>query len=319
MERILVTGANGFIGRALSDGLNNNGYRVLAALRRSGLQQRIMNHESVIVGEINRHTDWSNIIEGIDVVIHLAARVHLMEDRAQARLDAYREVNVLGTTNLADYAARSGVKRFIYMSSIKVNGNENPNAYLESDVPMPVDAYGISKMEAEIQLKSIASESGLEIVVIRPPLVYGPEVKANFFSLLNLVDRRIPLPFGNIKNRRSFVFVGNLIDCILKCVDHPCAAGQTYLVSDDRDLSTPELITLIASALNTRCLLYPFPIIMLNSLAKLLGKREVVGRLCGSLTANITKLKEDLGWKPPYSVEYGLLETAKWFKDKNNC
>jgi nucleoside-diphosphate-sugar epimerase len=314
MERILVTGANGFIGRALCTTLSAKGYRVLAAVRDAAFPKRAGELDSVCVGAIDRHTDWRTIVKGIDIVIHLAAKVHQLDDKSQNRIDTYREVNVRGTSNLADCAASNRVKRFIYVSSIKVNGNEKPTAYVESDVPMPEDAYGISKMEAENQLKRIASASRLELVVIRPPLVYGPGVKANFLNLMRLVDRHLPLPFANIRNQRSFIFIGNLVDCILKCVAHPKAGGQIYLVSDDRDLSTPELITLIASALDTRCILYPFPQKLLDAAANLFGKGDVVGRLYGSLTADITKIKKDLAWKPPFSAEYGLLQTAKWFK-----
>ena len=246
-------------------------------------------------------------------MVHLAARVHVMTDNAHDPLGLYRQANVEGTGRLADQAVRAGVKRFIYLSSVKVLGEENENAYSEADDLCPEDDYGISKMEAEESLKAFTGQSGMDHVILRPPLVYGPEVKANFLALMRMVGRKMPLPLATVKNHRSFVYTGNLVDCIFTCMNHPAAAGQTYLVSDDRDLSTPELIRLIASALNKTVYLFPCPQTLLRSIARLLGKGNATNRLFGSLTVDISKIKKELSWTPPFTVESGLLNTAKWF------
>ena len=317
MKRVLVTGANGFVGSGLCNRLLSEGHQVTAALRRPVMPFFHERIKSVIVGHVDDKTDWTKAVEGIDIVVHLAARVHQMAEDAVDPLHAYRQVNVEGTKNLAESAARAGVRRLVYLSSVKVNGEERLSAYREKDEPAPQDAYGISKMEGEIQLGAIAEKTAMEFVVIRPPLVYGPAVKANFLALMRLVDRKIPLPLANVSNRRSFIYLGNLVDCITTCMTHPSAAGQTYLVSDDRDISTPELIRLIASALNTAAYLFPCPQTLLRSVAGLLGKKEASNRLLGSLIVDISKIKKELSWTPPFTVESGLLNTAKWFKERN--
>lgn len=240
-----------------------------------------------------------------------------MAEDAVDPLQAYRQVNVKGTKNLVESSARAGVSRFLFLSSVKVNGEESLTAYRENDEPMPEDAYGISKMEGERQLSAIAENCAMEFVVIRPPLVYGPSVKANFLALMRLVDRKIPLPLANVSNRRSFIYLGNLVDCITTCMTHPSAAGQTYLVSDDRDISTPELIRWIACALNTAAYLFPCSQTLLSLVAGLLGKKDALNRLLGTLTVDISKIKRELSWTPPFTVESGLLNTAKWFKERN--
>ncbi|MCB2149554.1 MAG: NAD-dependent epimerase/dehydratase family protein, partial [Deltaproteobacteria bacterium] len=250
------------------------------------------------------------------IVVHLAARVHQMAEDATDPLYAYRQVNVEGTRNLAESAARAGVKRFVYLSSVKVNGEENAKAYTETHEPSPTDAYGISKMKGESALKTICEKSGMEFVIIRPPLVYGPEVKANFLALMRLVDCRIPLPLASVTNRRSFIYLGNLIDCIYNCMTHPAAAGQTYLVSDDKDVSTPGLIRLIATSLKKPVCLFPFPQAFLSIIGRLLGKENAIKRLLGSLTVDISKIKRELNWTPPFTIESGLLDTADWYKTK---
>lgn len=318
MNRILVTGASGFIGTALCKRLLSDGYKVTAALRRPVKPFLDEGIKTVNVGNIDAQTDWSDIVENVDAVIHLAARAHVISDHASDSIDAYRKVNVTGTAKLAQHAVLAGIKRFVYLSSVKVNGEENAIAYKEQDRPFPEDAYGISKMEGEAQLKAIAGSSDMDFVIIRPPLVYGPGVKANFLTLMKLVDRKVPLPLARVSNRRSMIYLGNLVDCIYKCVIHPAAAGQTYMVSDDRDVTTPELIRLIAAALKTRSVLFPFPQLFLHAVGNLVGKGDAVKRLLGSLTVDISKIKRDLIWTPPFSVEFGLLKTAQWFKENQN-
>jgi len=316
LKRILITGANGFVGSGLCKRLLYEGCRVNAALRRPAVQVFNENMKTVTVGNVDDKTDWTNALEKVDIVVHLAARVHMMADKVSDPLAAYRLVNVDGARHLAESAARAGVKRFVYLSSVKVNGEENPEAYTEYNEPSPMDAYGISKMEGERALKAISEKSGMEFVIIRPPLVYGPEVKANFLALMRLVDHRIPLPFASITNRRSFIYLGNLIDCIYRCMTQPAAAGQTYLVSDDRDVSTPGLVRLIATSLKKPVSLFPFPQILLRLIGKILGKGDAINRLFGSLTVDISKIKRELNWTPPFTIESGLRHTADWYKTK---
>lgn len=311
-----MTGANGFIGNALCQRLLSEGYQVKGTFRRLSRQLGDENLITTIIEDINFKTDWIKALEGMETVVHLAARVHMMAENANNPLAAYRLVNVDGTRHLAESAARAGVKRFVYLSSVKVNGEENAKAYTETNEPSPEDAYGISKMEGESALKAISEKSGMEFVIIRPPLVYGPEVKANFLALMRLIDRKIPLPFASVTNRRSFVYLGNLIDCIFNCMTHPAAAGQTYLVSDDRDVSTPGLIRLIAASLKKPVFLIPFPKVLLRLIGKLLGKGDAIKRLFGSLTVDISKIKRELEWTPPFTIESGLLHTANWYKTK---
>jgi nucleoside-diphosphate-sugar epimerase len=239
-----------------------------------------------------------------------------MSKGQSGQIDAYRAVNVDGTGNLAECAVRAGVKRLVFLSSIKVNGEENTTAYSEQCPPSPEDAYGVSKMEAERVIKEVADGSVMETVILRPPLVYGPGVKANFLALMRLVSQKIPLPLSGVKNQRSFIYLGNLVDCIQCCMAHPSAAGQTYLVSDDHDLSTPKLIRLLASAMNKSAFLFPFPVGILIILASLAGKTDALKRLLGSLTVDISKIKKDLSWKPPISTKSGIVRTVKWFEGK---
>ncbi|MDP1614764.1 MAG: SDR family oxidoreductase, partial [Methylococcales bacterium] len=257
--KVLVTGASGFVGKSLCAELLNQGHGVVAAVRSIG--SVVKNAEIVTVGEIDGATDWTDAFNGADVVIHLAARVHVMKDTALDPLTEFRKVNVEGTLNLAQQAVKAGVKRFIFISSIKVNGEATlspsfspvnvrgvSTAFSEVDIPNPQDAYGISKFEAEQGLLLIAQQTGLEVVIIRPPLVYGAGVKANFASMMRAVKRGIPLPLGAIHNKRSFVYVGNLVSFIIKCMDHPAAANEVFLVSDGHDLSTTELLQACAIA-----------------------------------------------------------------------
>ena len=250
----------------------------------------------------------------MDAVVHLAARVHVMNDTATDPLSAFRQVNVAGTERLAHVATAHGVRRFVYISSVKVNGAGCKKPFTEYDIPAPDDPYGISKREAEQVLHHIAGDTGLEVVILRPPLVYGPGVKANFLSLFKIVDRGIPLPLASINNHRSLIYLGNFIDAITSCINQPKTAGQTYLVSDDEDVSTPELIQRVAVALGRPARLFPFPPSFMRFAGKLLGKLDAVERLVGSLTIDSSKIQRELGWKPPYTMEQGLKETGEWYK-----
>ncbi len=308
--KILVTGANGFVGKVLCIELSQAGHSSIAVIRATDAQNDIS--KKFVVASINADTDWSASLNELDVVVHLAARVHVMNDTSADPLAEFRKVNVEGTLNLARQAASAGVKRFIFFSSVKVNGEhtEAGKPFNENSVPDPQDAYGISKLEAEQGLLKIAQETGMEVVVIRPPLVYGAGVKANFASMMRAVSRGIPLPLGAIHNKRSFVYVGNLVSMIMCCIDHPAAANQVFMVSDGNDLSTTELLHSCAEALGVKAMLLPVPQKMLEAGAALLGKRDVAQRLCGNLQVDITKARTMLGWNPSFSVADGLKATA---------
>ncbi len=314
-KHVLVTGANGFIGSALIKELVNEGWYVTAATREPLPALDSEHIRNVSIGSINASTLWEDALEGMDVVVHLAARVHVMSDKTRNPLGAYRKVNVQGSRKLAEIASQSGVKRLVLLSSVKVNGEEHSRAYREDDEPEPQDPYGISKMEGELALRTIADGSEMDYVIIRPPLVYGAGVKANFRALLSMVHRKVPLPLAGVNNQRSLIYIGNLVDSIIACMTSKAAANQTYLVSDDQDLSTPRLIRAIAASMDTRCLLFPFPQLLLKTASKLAGKGDAANRLLGSLTVDISKIKRELAWRPPFSVESGLRHTAKWYKE----
>jgi nucleoside-diphosphate-sugar epimerase len=308
--KVLVTGANGLVGRSLCAALCRQDYAVVAALRSANTL--LEDVERVIVGTIDHATDWSAALRNVDTIIHLAARVHVMHDAAVDPLAEFRKVNVDGTLHLALQAAKAGVKRFIFISSVKVNGEHTVSnkPFTEVDVAKPQDAYGISKFEAEQGLLLIAQQTGMEVVIIRPPLVYGSGVKANFASMLRAVKRGMPLPLGAIHNKRSFVYVGNLVSLILRCVDHPAAANQVFLVSDGHDLSTTELLRACAVALGVKPRLLPVPQSLIEIGAALLCKGNVAQRLCGNLQVDISKARNLLGWTPPISVADGLKATV---------
>jgi len=314
MLNILITGATGFVGRPLCSRLLSDGVLVRAAIWREepvcGLPEGI---EPVLIESVGPSTDWTPALAGIDTVIHLAARVHVMDEEAEDPLAAYRLVNVAGTERLARAAAAGGVKRFVFLSSVKVNGEETQVRYTEQNSPAPLDPYGVSKLEAEAILKKVADETGLEVVVIRPPLVYGPGVKANFYKLLGVVAQGLPLPFSSVKNARSLVYLGNLIDAVILCAAHPRAAGQTFLLRDGEDLSTPELIRKIAEALGRPSRLFPIPLGLMRLAGILTGKTSAVDRLLGSLAVDDSKIRKELGWAPPFTVTEGLKATAEWY------
>lgn len=305
-RRLLVTGATGFIGKALCAQAVRNGLAVFGALRKRGETASCV--EPVVVGEINRATDWGCALFEVSIVVHLAARVHVMRDAVADPLAAFRDINVEGTLNLARQAAVAGVKRFVFLSSVKANGEYTLSsmAFTEADTPDPQDAYGQSKHEAEQGLREIAAETGMEVVIIRPPLVYGPGVKANFAALMRAVQRGWPLPLGAVHNQRSLVALDNLVDFIVTCISHPQAANHTFLVSDGHDLSTTELVRGMAQAAGVPARLLPVPVWALQAAGTLLGKGEAVQRLRGNLQLDISKAHELLGWVPPVSVDEGL-------------
>lgn len=309
-SRILVTGTSGFVGKSLSAGLTQHGHIMRTAVR--NIDPLAANIDAIEVGEIDGATDWTFALKNVDVAIHLAARVHIMNATTNDSLEEFRKVNVAGTLNLAREAAMVGVKRFIYISSIGVNGNSTifNHPFTEEDKPNPRDPYSISKLEAELGLQKLSEETGLDIVIIRPPLVYGFEAPGNFKRIINVLKKRLPLPLGAIHNKRSFVYVGNLVNFILLCIDHPAAANQTFLVSDGQDISTTELLRGCAEALGVRVRLVPVPQKLIEVCAALIGKCDVAQRLCGSLQVDISKARTLLGWAPPISLADGLKATA---------
>ena len=315
MKTVLVTGANGFVARALCAELVGRKYSVRGVVRDSSSLDG-SGCEVVTVTDIDATTEWKDALTGVDTVIHLAARVHVMREPLADPLAEFRRVNVAGTEHLARCAAASGVKRLVYVSSIKVNGEatQGDKKFTASDAPAPQDPYGVSKWEAEQALYRVAAEAGLEVVIVRPPLVYGPGVKGNFAQMLNGVAKRIPLPFAAVNNRRSLIYVGNLADALITCATHPGAAGQTYLVCDGEDISTPDLLRQLAAGMGISSRLFPFPAALLRLAGKLTGKSQQLERLLGSLRVDGDKMRTDLNWTPPYSLRQGLQATAEWHR-----
>jgi nucleoside-diphosphate-sugar epimerase len=311
---ILVTGASGFVGKALCASLVKNS--PLRIVVRDKSNTRLLANVGIFEASISPDQDWSTALSGVSVVVHCAARVHVMNDKSEAPLLEFRRVNVDGALNLARQAAESGVSRFVFISSIKVNGEftDLGHPFTAEHIPSPIDPYGVSKYEAEIGLMALSKATGMEIAIIRSPLVYGPGVKANFLSMMNWLKRGIPLPLGGVtKNRRSFVFIDNLVSIVTACISHPAAANQTFLVSDDEDLSTAELLERMAIELGRPSRLITVPPALITLGAKLAGRTDIAQRLCGSLQVDIKKTKDLLGWSPPVSVDEGLRQTAAHF------
>lgn len=309
-SNVLVTGATGFVGSSFCAKATKAGYYVRRIVRKR------INSDDHVIENIDGSALWKPALDGIDTVVHLAARVHVMKDKANDLLAEFRQVNTIGTLNLARQAAGAGVKRFVFLSSIKVNGEATPSGrpFTVQDAPAPQDPYAISKYEAEQALRQVEKDTGLEVVIVRPPLVYGPGVKANFLRLIQAVRKGVFLPLGRINNKRSLVALDNLVDLIITCVDHPAAAGQTFLVSDGQDLSTPELVRKIAGAMGKKPGLLPVPPYLLRMAGGILGKKAEVERLMGSLQVDISHTCETLGWKPVVTVDEQL---ARMFRDKN--
>ncbi|PWF48897.1 UDP-glucose 4-epimerase family protein [Massilia glaciei] len=305
---VLVTGASGFVGTALCRALSEKGRAHTAAVRTGAVGAQVS------VGDIGPATDWRAALAGCSVVVHLAARVHVMSDRDADPLRAYREVNLEGTMNLARQAVRAGVKRFVFVSSVKVNGEATAAAPFSAlDEPGPCDPYGQSKMEAERALLALARETGLEVVIVRPPLVYGPGVKANFLSLMRLVRRGLPLPLGSVRNRRSMVALDNLVDLLIVCCTHPRAAGGIFMVSDGNDVSVAELVGMIAKAMGRRPRLIPLPVALLDAGARMLGKGAVAERVLGSLQVDIASTQVTLEWTPVIGTQAAIDQTVSNF------
>lgn len=316
-KTFLVTGGSGFLGRALIERLVQlpdcsvvAPVRATSAVFPAGVRQ-------LPLTSLNGTNDWSEALTDVDVVVHAAARVHVMKEVASDPLGAFREVNTEATLNLAHQAAASGTKRFIFISSIKVNGEgaEPGTVYSADDVPAPIDPYGISKLEAEQGLKELAAVTGMEVVIIRPVLVYGPGVKANFLSMIRWLYRGVPLPFGAVHNQRSLVAIDNLVDFIVTCSDHPAAANQVFLVSDGEDVSTTQLLRKLAGALGKPAILLPIPAWLMSGAAALLGQRALSDRILGSLQVDISKNRQLLGWTPPVTLDKALSLTAQHFLD----
>jgi nucleoside-diphosphate-sugar epimerase len=313
MGKVLVTGANGFIGRALCLFLKRKGYVVRAAVRGERIDIPGVD-EYVQVGDISRSTDWQQALIGIDLVVHLAGCAHNLKKATAASFNTFRQVNVFATESLAKASAKAGIKRFIFVSSVKVNGEGAIRPYNEKDIPAPEDAYGMSKREAEEVLAGIGARTGLQTVILRLPLVYGPEAKANFKELIKAISSGVPLPLKGLKNRRSFLYIGNLTDAIAVCLVHPRAAAETFLLSDRQDVSTEELVKIISFAMNKRIVLFFFPANLLRVFSKIMGKERAVNKITGSLAVDSSKIGDLLGWKPPFTLEEGIRLTVKNYK-----
>ena len=316
LAKVAVSGASGFVGRALCRRLLDQGVAVLGASRQISVPPLFSDrlYTQLALGDIGPSTDWATALDGVETVIHLAARVHVMRDTVADPLAEFCRVNVMGTEHLARCAAASGVKRLVYVSSIKVNGEatHGEQKFTAADTPAPQDPYGISKWGAEQALHRVADATGLEVVIVRPPLVYGPGVKGNFAHMLDIVAKGIPLPFASAHNRRDLIYVGNLADALVACAAHPAAAGQTYLACDGEPISTPDLLRQLAAGMGVRARLFPCPPSLLDLAGKLTGKSQQLERLLGSLQVDGDKMRRALDWTPPYSLRQGLQITAEW-------
>lgn len=316
---ILVTGATGFVGKPLVDNLilKVNNVRVLVRKELTCVSEKV---EKIIVDDLSSVDDWTEILQSVDVVIHCAARVHIMNDLVADPLIEFRKVNVNATLKLARKAAEVGIKRFIFISSIKVNGEmtEPGQSFKPDERCQPEDPYGLSKYEAEQGLLKIAAKTDMEVVIIRPPLVYGPGVKANFYLMMKWVNKGIPLPLGAINNQRSFLALDNLVDFIIHCIDHPQAANEVFLISDSEDISTKELLKKVAKAFGKKPRLIPVPVKLMTLVAKLIRKSDVADRLLGSLQVDGSKAQNLLGWEPVVTMDEQLKKIADRYNEKTN-
>ncbi|MCG7991334.1 MAG: SDR family oxidoreductase [Candidatus Thiodiazotropha lotti] len=305
MKKILVTGANGFVGTHLCPYLVDQGYSVRAALRSRQTEWPV--GEQTVVGDISADSDWQQALQSVDSVIHLAGRAHVMRESRDDPLSLFRQVNVAGSLRLAEQAVAAGVRRFVYLSSIKVNGESSSVRPLAADDPArPEDAYGQSKWEAEQALRDCLADRDTELVIVRPVLVYGAGVKGNLQSLVRWIRKGVPLPLAGVDNRRSLVGIDNLLDFLQLCIEHPAAAGEAFLVADGEDLSTPQLIRMLAEAMGVKAKLFPVPEMMLHLLGRLSGRSAAVDRLCGDLQVDLDKNRRLLGWTPKRTVAAGL-------------
>lgn len=315
MTRVVVTGANGFVGQPLCATLLAAGHKVRAVVRRDeALRALPEGAEAVVLPQLDESTDWSEALSNADAVVHLVARTHVLEDKAADPLSAYRAVNIDLTEGLVRAAIAAGVKRFVFMSSIKAAGENADAPYTETMTPQPQDAYGVSKLEAEGRLLELTAGTDLAPVILRPPLVYGPGVKANFLRLMKALDRGLPLPLGAVRNARSMVFVGNLTSAVAAALAHPEAAGELFHVADKETLSTRELLLCLGERLGRPARLLPVPAGLLRLGGRALNKQGEMDRLLGSLTVATEKIQTRLGWSAPYSVQEGLEETVRWFR-----
>ena len=309
--KVLVTGANGMVGQMLCAVLEREDHQVVRVVRQT------TSAGEVAVGELHEKTPWGDVLSsGIDAVVHLAGKTSVTNGAAQTDIAELHRVNALGTAHLCRQCAKHGVKRFLFVSSVKVLGEGSDRPYRADDPVNPGDEYAASKWEAEQSLWSVAQDSGMEVTVVRPSLIYGPGVKANFLRLMQAVDGQRPLPFGSIHNRRSLIYLGNLADALRVCLTHPKAAGKVYLLSDGDDVSTPELIQRMAEALGRKPRLLPIPVSWMKTLGKLLGKGGQVDRLVGSLTVDVSPIRQELDWVPPYTMQDGLVTTVDWFRHR---
>ena len=318
MSRIVVTGGNGFVGSAVLKLIEERGHQPVLVSRTPSINGK--KFEEHLIAGLTAETDWEDFLEGCEAVIHLAARVHIMNDDSTDPLAEFRKVNTEGTLNLARQAAAAGVKRFIYLSSIKVNGEgtEMGTCFSPNDQFIPDDPYGLSKYEAEQGLLALGAETGMEVVIIRPPLVYGPGVKANFASMMKWVKRGVPLPFGAVHNKRSLVALDNLVSFIIHCLDHSKAANEVFLISDGEDVSTTVLLQTVAKAFGKKAFLIPVPVSFMKFAAKLLGKGDVADRLFGSLQVDSSKARDLLGWQPVITMDDALKKTVDAYLNEKN-
>ncbi|CAM3026821.1 NAD-dependent epimerase/dehydratase family protein [Legionella worsleiensis] len=317
MSKILITGATGFIGRSLVPALVAAGHDI-----RCAVWQKVdgLNAEQIVINKLEEKIDWSAALDGVDIVIHLAARVHIMKENAQSSLQEYCKVNSIATKNFAEQAARHHVKRFIFLSSIKVNGEFTPPLlpFSEQSDVQPEDPYAKSKLYAEQYLQEISQRTGMETVILRPPLVYGPGVKANFLKMLHMIKKGWPLPFGKVANKRSFIYIDNLISAIVAVMDHPNAANQLFLVADNDAWSLTELLTILSQGMNVQLKLLNIPVAFLIFFFKLIGFNNLNLRLFRSLEVSNNKIKSQLGWMPPVTSQEGLKITAAWYQYDHN-